>query len=404
MNHAFGCILIPNMRPSLLTAKQISVIGCLILLAACRDNSIVVITQGDHRPSINIGNLVLVTGAVDKPSVETIDSCTAAGACAFAVFTTRYTKVQLTGKASDPVAGIKSLKLTATSGGQTLFTFSSTNTLTSSGRGPSEQGFVGSDNASSFGVLSPIEFVASNVVEVVLEATNFENNTNKLIVDYNPVDPVQAAISLEPPTINLGQKAALHVSGSPQSSWTINPPTALVPWAIEVSPPATTTYSLTVTQPFQVAKVGFPDPPPATTQKVYPTSKTVSATLTVRQPPPPVANPADLLFYLRLQPFGPATINASWAETFGVLANGAVVKIKNQNAFPIALVADGHNSDECYSTPGAAVTLAPLQTTTAAQIADLYKTATAFPRPIIACAQAGASPPQLLAVIVTYTH
>ena len=376
-----------------------------LVLGACTPAPLIVpSTDGDHRPHLTITNGLFGDGTVDKADVETIDSCTAMGGCAFPVFATRYTKVQLSGKASDPIAGIKSLSVTVTQAGQVLYSVQSTNVPDASGKVPSEMGFIGTDNAGGFGVVKPIEFVVSNYVTVTVDATNFENHSNRLVVEYQPQDPVQASISFTPSQIDRGQIATLNISGSPQSSLSIQPPVAIVPYAIGVSPPVTTTYTLTVTQMFPTATASFPNPPPATGAVSHPTSKSVSATLTVKQPPMPTANPAQLLFYLQLQPLGLGGTNAAWTNTFGVAASGAVTAIENQGPYDIELIADGSTSDDCFSGSTSTVKLAPHQTTTAAELAQLYGTNTGFPRPMLACAYAGASPPPLLAVNVTYTH
>jgi hypothetical protein len=335
--------------------------------------------EGSHRPYITLNNPVASDGAVDKTSVETLDTCTDSGyGCAFAVFVTRRSRLQLSGITSDPAAGIKSVHLTAISNGQSLFDLHAANGMNASGQAPSQLGFAGSDNSGGFGVVSPILIDISDYVTVTIEAMNFEGNINKLVVNYVPLDPVTASIAVTPSTINQNDIATLSVSGSPSSTWSIDPPIALVPWAIGVSPQHTTTYSLTVTQPFPGIKVGFPNAPPATGQTIHPTTATAYATLTVKEPPPPAANPADLLFYLQLQPFGPSTINPVWAGTLGQGSNGSLVAVRNHNPFAILLVADGHDSEECFSEPDAGVILQAMQQTTSSELTQLYSSNTGF--------------------------
>jgi len=296
--------------------RESVILLALANLVACSDTSIVPSVRGEHRAFISLGSQVSDAGALDKSEVETLDSCSAAGGCAFAVHVTRYTKVRLVGKAVDDIAGIKTLKLAISRGATVLMTNQVSHSISANGKAPGQFGFAGSDNSGGFGVLAPIEFVASDYTTVVVEVMNFEGNVNKLIVDYTPHDPVTASISVSPAEISPGEQAFLSISGSPASSFVISPPIALVPWPIPVSPSVTTTYALTVTQPFPSVKVGFPNPPPAVGQTVHPTSKTVTATLKVKQPPPPSANPATLTFYLQLQPvglgatnfFGPGTV------------------------------------------------------------------------------------------------
>jgi hypothetical protein len=123
-------------------------------------------------------------------------------------------------------------------------------------------------------------------------------------------------------------------------------------------------------------------------------------------PPPQVPNsgPQTTLFYLGQQITSPTDTmpNGAWANTFGVLARGKVLEIQNQNAFAVELVVDNHSTAECFKDTSATVVLGPKATTTPAQLAQIFTLGPNFPRPIVACAYAGTSPPQLLAFTITY--
>lgn len=118
-------------------------------------------------------------------------------------------------------------------------------------------------------------------------------------------------------------------------------------------------------------------------------------------PVPGGTNPDVTLFYLQQQPSSPPA-NAVWSNTFGVLAHGKVTAVQNQNPFAVELITDGHSNADCFKGSSATVVLGPKATTTAAQLAQVFSQGTNFPRPMLACAYAGGTPPQLLAFTVTY--
>lgn len=391
--------------------KPLARIACLgliaeLALAACqKDTSIVPSTSGSDRAWISLGHQVIADGALDKVETETIDSCTAMGGCAFGVNATRYTKVRLIGKAIDAVGGIKSAKLTIeTTTGRVLQTYEVTNSLDADGKAPSEFGFAGTDGAGGFGVLNTIDLAVDNYIQATLEVINFENNSNKLVIVFQPHDPVQASLSVTPGQIQAGQKAQLSFGASPMTSVSINPTTMTLFGVAEVSPSADTTYTLTVTQPFPSSKVGFPNVPPATGQTVHPTSATRQATLKVVQPPTPSSNPATGVFYLALQSVGFGSTYA-WAYQFGLNTTGNLVRIKNLGPYAIELIGQGHSSDDCFDGSGSTVPLANQASTSAADITNLYGSPPQYPRGLAACAviPPGTWPPQLLAVEITYT-
>ncbi len=386
-----------------------------LALVACNpppDTSIVPSTSGNHRAWISLGHQVVADGALDKVETETIDTCTANGGCAFTVHATRYTKVRLIGKAVDAAGGIKSVKLTiakATGPGRPLQTYQVAYSIGANGKAPSEFGFAGSDNAGGFGLQKAIELEVDEYIHATLDVTNFENNTNQLVVVFAPHDPITASLSITPTQIDRGQKAFLSIGQSPMATHSIAPPTMTFAGGATVAPLATTTYTLTVTQPFPYAKVGFPNPPPATGQTVYPTSTTRTATLTVKQPPTPTANPAEDPFYLQLQDVGFAS-TYGWALQFGLNISeknsGNILSIKNLGPYPIELIAQGKSTDDCFKGTDATVPLASQASTMAPDITKLYGAYPAtYPRGIAACAviPPGNQPPQLLGVLIKYS-
>ena len=381
--------LVPPMLPLL-----------MLFLACDRTPRIVPSTAGEHRPLIHVNTAVSSDGAVDKPEVETLDSCTASGnGCAFSVFATRHTGVLVTGYARDELAAVKHLRVTASMRGQMLFDLDSTVQVDGSGKAPPQVGFVGTDGSGSFGVSSPLLIAVSDPVTLVVTATNFEGNTNSLTTVLEPLDPARASISVSPTTIRQGQVAALSVSSSPFTEMSVSPSLAIMPWPIDVSPQHTTTYTLSAKQPFSSDKVGFPNAPPATGQTVHFTTAKATATLTVIEPSVPATGPTDLAFFLQLQPVGLNTTKFVWARVLGQGSQGALTAIKNLEAFPIHLIDDSHDSEDCFSGAEVGPLLAPGQSMKADEI---YGT-TAFPRPILACAVFQGTPPPLLKVVVTYT-
>jgi hypothetical protein len=369
--------------------------------------------EGNHRPYIKIDNQIPNgTGQVDKDDVETIDSCTSQGACAFPVFVTRYATVQILGTASDPVAGIKSFSVSVTKmpENNVLFSIHSAASLDPKGRAASEMGFVGGDGAGGMGLKIPIQFTASSFyVEVVAEATNFENNSNKLIIDYTPLDPVTASISVSPTTIDRFGQSTLKFGANNATGVSLIPNIATPSSTIFVSPPTTTTYYLTASQPFHSNTVGFPNPPPMPGQTLHPGSAHAQATLTVNQPPAPVANPATVIFYLQRQQVSPPDGGSApipYANTFGVLgAVGTITQLQNINAYPVYFLNAGHLSSECFVDSSATTVLNPNQSTTQAQMHDIFGSESPqFPTTILACVAAGSTPPNLVALSVTYTH
>jgi hypothetical protein len=381
--------------------------GTAVLLACDPDTSIVPSTSGNHRAWISLGHQVVADGALDRVETETIDTCTATGGCGFTVHATRYTKVRLTGKAVDAAGGIKSVKLTiakAAPPGRPLQTYQVINSIDANGKAPSEFGFAGSDNAGGFGVLKAIELEVHAYMQATLEVTNFENNVNRLTVVFAPHDPITASLSVSPAQIERGQTAFLSLGQSPMTTSSIAPPTVTSLGGATVAPLVTTTYTLTVTQPFPYPKVGFPNPPPVSGQTVYPTSTTRTATLTVKQPPTPAANPAEGLFYLALQDVGFADVHA-WTLHFALDTTGAIVRIKNPGPYTIELIGPGGSSDDCFKGTESTVQLASQASTTAADITKLYGSPANYPRDLAACAviAPGNSPPLLLGVLITYT-
>ncbi len=375
------------------------------------DTSIVPSTSGSHRPWIQLSHQVVDDGALDRAETETIDSCTAEGGCAFNVNATRYTRVRLIGKIVDSVAGIKTVKLTVRkgAGGKPLQTYQVTHTPDANGKVPSEFRFVGGDNAGGFGFTKPIVLEAHEFMQAKLEVTNFENNTNLLIVTFSPHDPVTASLSITPTEIEVGGAAHLAVGASPMAPFSIDPPTATSFGTATVSPATTTKYTLTVQQPFPTTSVGFPNPPPATGQTVHPTATTRSVTLTVKPPPTPTANPDTKGFQLQLQPDTGFTTNRGWFLPFGIPGSSAtgvkILAIQNLSPYPIELIGNGKTTDDCFEGGEAMVRLGKLATTTATELASLYGDPALYPRTIGACAviPPGDQPPFLLQVAITYT-
>jgi hypothetical protein len=387
----------------------LSVCSALTLIAChpAPDTSILPSTNGNHRPWISLGHQVVADGALDKVETETIDTCTVNGGCAFTVHATRHTKVRLIGKVADASAGIKSVKLTiakATAPDQPLQTYQVTHSLDANGKAPSEFGFAGTDNLGAFGLQSAIELEVHEYMQASLEVTNFENNTNRLNVVFAPHDPITASLSVSPAQIERGQTAFLSIGQSPMTTHSINPPTMTFAGGATVAPLTTTTYTLTVTQPFPYAKVGFPNPPPAVGQTVHPTSTTRTATLTVKQPATPSANPTEDIFYLALQDVGFAS-TYGWSLQFGLNTTGNILSIKNLGPYPIELIAQGKSTDDCFEGSDATVPLAIQGSTTATEITKLYGSPAQYPRGLAACAviPPGNQPPQLLSVLITYT-
>jgi len=383
-----------------------AVIG--LLLGSCTpglDIRIAPSTQGNHRPQIQITPQVTDNGAVGEAVVGTIDSCSAMGGCAFPVNVTRYTKVRLLGKVVDKIAGVKSVTLTIKQSGVVQQSFQANNAIDASGKVPSEFGFIGSDGAGGFGVLDSIDVVASSYYEIEIDATNFEGNSNKLIAIVTPHDPVQAMISVTPTQIEAGGEAVLKIGGSPHSEWIVSPSTSTKFGEGAVAPLTDTTYSLTVRQPFPISPVGFPDPPPATSQKVFPVFKTVSASLAVRPVSSSIPNPAELQFHLLLQAVGLADATYGWKNTFGLNTTGQIVAIRNLGPRNIELIKTGKSTTDCFQGTDATVPLSANQSTSASNISNLYGNAQ-YPREIGACAVVppGDSPPPSLALVVTYTH
>lgn len=383
------------------------VVACSMLaLASCKDESKVTPrTSGDHRPRIGLSPQVVDEGAVAPLEIQTIDSCSATGGCAFPLHVTRYSQVRLLGKIIDRDAGIKSVSLSVTQAGSTLYSLHLANQPGSDGLVAGEFGFAGSDNAGGFGVLAPITFAAIPGTQIVLEAVNFEGNVNKLIVDVIPHDPVQARIAIQPGEINAGQSAQITIAGSPNTERTLSPFVDTQFGTGTVSPAATTTYSFTVKQPFAAATVSFPNPPPATGHTVASTSKTVTATLTVHGGGGSPQGPIELAFYLALQPVGASDRNYGWKSTFGLSAPGTIVAIRNLGPRQIELMQQGSTVNDCFTAGNLNVKLAVGQTTTATEVSQLYGAAN-YPRDIGACALVppGESPPVSLPVVVTYTH
>lgn len=377
----------------------------LCALTSCQPvPTIIPSTQGDHRPHLVLSGPVVDNGAVNRSEDETLTDCSALGGCGFTVFVTRHAVIRLSGTASDPDAGIRSVRLTLKREQETVATFETTIDANAAGEVPIRFGFTGSDNSGGFGLLAPVLVPVSTFSSAELVATNFEGNSNSLTLYYTPLDPPQASISIEPNTIQAGQVAAISISGSPSSTFTITPPHPIGFGLIEVSPSQTTTYTLTVQQPFPFEKVGYPDPPPANSQQTHFTRATAQATLTVLPMSPLPGNPGPLVIYLELQPFGPTTTNYVWANIIGQGSQGALVTLKNENTFPVLLISDSHDSEDCFATSDAGVLLQPEQEATSAEISTLYGTNLAFPRPILACAVVSPSPPQLLALSMTYTN
>lgn len=397
------------MTPSHAPASWLALCSVLALTACgpAPDTRIVPSTNGSDRPWVMFGHQVIADGALDKAETETIDTCTANGGCAFTVHATRYTKVRLIGRTADAIGGIKSVKLTiakAAGPARPLQTYQVTHSLDANGKALGEFGFAGSDNAGGFGVQKTIQLEVHEYMQATLEVTNFQNNSNQLTVVFAPHDPIVASLSVTPGQIERGQTAFLSIGQSPMATHVVAPPTMTFAGGANVSPLATTTYTLTVTQPFPHPKVGFPNPPPATGQTVHPTSTTRTATLTVKQPPTPTANPTEDLFHLALQEVGFAP-TYGWALTFGWNTAGTIVRIKNPGPHTIELIAKGKSSADCFEGTDATVQLANQASTTAADITKLYGDPANYPVGLAACAviAPGDLPPQLLGVLVTYT-
>jgi hypothetical protein len=74
-----------------------------------------------------------------------------------------------------------------------------------------------------------------------------------------------------------------------------------------------------------------------------------------------------------------------YANRFGLNSPGTIVAIQNAEGFQIELVADGATTADCGKGSDKTLLLGPQQTTTPEQIADLYGSATNYPRDIIGC-------------------
>jgi hypothetical protein len=128
-------------------------------------------------------------------------------------------------------------------------------------------------------------------------------------------------------------------------------------------------------------------------------------------PPPP---PKTDIFPLPLdaQPYsgtGPRPFKASFPPAIGTLT-GNITALSNPNNLRIGVVtiASGHNTDQCFNDPAAAVVLASGATTTSQNLMEIFGSqtpafSTSTPVNIAVCVEGGPDPGGL-SLTVTYTH
>lgn len=123
-------------------------------------------------------------------------------------------------------------------------------------------------------------------------------------------------------------------------------------------------------------------------------SQTDKQTLVVR-----VDKTTKVAFYLYLQP------SAAYAGIFGQFITGHLIQLTNPNLFRIALVLPGHTADECITNPSACIVLGAGASTSSQDIVKIYGTVNpTLPVAILASAEVGATPPNVVRIDVTYSY
>lgn len=396
-------------RPALRSATPGTMFGtavALALLAGCDNPRIKPDLTASSLPTITVQSAALVGGAVTP---ETVHSAAPTPNDADVVYTTTNTQLQLLFRAEDPVAGIAKLVVELNPGSRRTDEVVETGALDSNGLAPEALFILGHAPFPLHGVASvgpgpvPFNITVSDRRTVHVSATNFAGTTKEYDVTYVPLDPVDAHIDLSPATIDRGGKALLYEDWHGATDVAITPATPLVAGGVYVSPPTTTTYTMTARQPFSGPMVEYPNAN-GVGQTVHPTVATSTATLTVNQPgPTPGSTATTAVFLTPSPPFeGWLPYSITWPPQGTGSSGATLVTLANPNTFTVWLVKAGYTSTNCGDS-GDTVQLAQGQKTLPSDNATLFYNQ-ALSLNIIACIQYQNPPPANVRLDITYQN
>ena len=419
----FGCDIRRN------GLRGVGLGATLLSVLACHPQTVVVPTPAqDKPPVVCVGTIVPgANGEVDQPSVCSSPTNTAPTI----VYGTLGSQLLITANAVNSAGGVKSLALTVNQNGAAVYQAQTSASPNQTNQVPTSLMILGGDGHGGAGGQA-FNVVLAATTSVVASAENFNGMKTLFQVNYVSLQPVSANITASPQTIAQGGTTtlkwwapeAVHATLSP---WPGTPgfqagTSGIMPG---VSPKTTTTYTLTVTQPFVGPNATFVNPPwvPAPQQPpggttTHPITATATATVTVQQNPcDAIGSQRQTVTLTQVAPAGggPVGYGADFPPALPWSCVSNLNALTNANtafgaSFSIELIKlySKHTTAECFTSPTAYVVLAPGQSTTASDLAAIYGSTSpqfnpASPIGIVACVEGGALPP-VVQVTVSYTN
>lgn len=221
--------------------------------------TIPVATQ-DKAPLITISNFVPGSNGEVNQNTSTTTST---------VFARQNTELLFLTNARNDVGGVKTFSLTVSQNSTPLFHVQVTGTPDANNQVPTILHILGTDGAGGQGPNS-IKVTMSSPVILNATAENFNGQSTSITVRYVPLGPLAANLSASPTNINLGQSSTLTWSTTNATTSSISPVVtngSQLSGSAPVSPTATTTYTLTAQNPFEIlsrtATLNVAQPPQA---------------------------------------------------------------------------------------------------------------------------------------------